>query len=156
VVRPPQTAFTLYKDYRTWGASVVFSRVREIVDKDGQRLRVSVDVDKGGALVTLELPDDPDVPRAVLDPFGAELLGSYLMCARLALPHALPDEDTQRGLARRFRMVVAPSPLIEVSQGLAADLFPIPARYWDKLYAELCMIVAHTRDLRCQIPMRIH
>lgn len=134
----------------------MFSRVREIVDKKGHRLRVSVDVDKGGALVTLELPDEPDVPRAVLDPFGAELLGSYLMSARLALPHSLPDEDTRRGLARRFRLVVAPYPFVEISQAGTAGLFPIPARYWDKLYAELCLVVAHTRDLGWPAPTRIH
>lgn len=133
----------------------MFSRIREIVDKNGHRLRVSVVVDTGGALVTLELPDEPDLPRAVLDPFGAELLGSYLMSARLALPHGLPAEDTQRGLARRFRLVVAPYPFVEVSQG-GTQLFSIPARYWDKLYAELCLVVAHTRDLGWPAPTRVH
>lgn len=95
------------------------------------------------------------MPCAVLDPFGAELLGSYLVSARLALPHGLPDEDTHRGLARRFRLVVKPDPMVEVSQG-GANLFPIPARYWDRLYAELCLVVAHTRDLGTRRPARIH
>ncbi len=138
-----------------WGKAV-FPRIREIVDESGQRLRVSVDVDRGGALVTLELPDGPDTPRVVLDPYGAELLGGYLMSARLALPHGLPDEDVERGLARRLRLVVAPSPLIEVIQGMAASPFRIPAQYWDKLYAELCLVVAHTRDLAWRAPLRVH
>jgi len=134
----------------------VFPRIREIIDESGHRLRVSVDLDKGGALVTLELPDWPDTPRVVLDPHGAELLGSYLMSARLALPHGLPDEDVERGLAHRLRLVVAPSPLIEVIQSMAASPFQIPARYWDKLYAELCLVVAHTRDLAWRAPLRVH
>lgn len=134
----------------------MFPRIREIVDENGDRLRVSVAVDKGGALITLELPGRLDVPSVVLDPSGAELLGSYLMSARLALPHGLPDEDMQRGLARRFRLVVTPSPLIEVIQARAEDPFQIPARYWDKLYAELCLVVAHTRDLGRHVPLRIH
>ncbi|MEW9854507.1 hypothetical protein [Novosphingobium sp. M1R2S20] len=134
----------------------MFPRIREIVDENGDRLRVSVIVDQGGALITLELPDRPDVPQVVLDPLGAELLGSFIMSARLALPHGLPDEDSQRGLPRRFHLVVAPLPLIEVTQGLRADPFQVPARYWDKLYAELCLVVAHTRDLGWNVPVRVH
>jgi hypothetical protein len=134
----------------------VFPRIREIVDESGHRLRVSVELDRGGALVTLEHPDCPDTPRVVLDPYGAELLGGYLMSARLALPHGLPDEDVERGLAHRLRLVVAPSPRIEVSQSITANPFQIPARYWDKLYAELCLVVAHTRDLAWRAPMRVH
>jgi hypothetical protein len=134
----------------------VFPRIREIVDENGDRLRVSLAADRAGALITLELPDWPDMPRAVLDPLNAELLSSFIMSARLALPHGLPDEDSQRGLARRFRLVVAPSPLIEVVQGMAKDSFEIPYSYWDKLYAELCLIVAHTRDLSWHAPTRVH
>jgi hypothetical protein len=134
----------------------VFPRIREIIDESGHRLRVRVEVDRGGALVILELPDWPDAPRLVLDPHGAELLGSYLMSARLALPHGLPDEDVTRGLARQIRLVLVPSPLIEVLQGMAANPFQIPARYWDKLYAELCLVVAHTRDLTWRMPLRLH
>lgn len=138
------------------GEGSVFPRIREIIDEDGGRLRVSVAVDPGGALITLELPDRPDALRLVLDPLGAELLGSYIMSARLALPHGLPDEDTQRGLTRRFRLVVAPAPVIEVTQGTSAEPFQIPARYWDKLYAELCLVVAHTRDLDWHRPVQVH
>jgi len=152
---PPVPLGATHKS-RPFGASTVFPRIREIIDESGERLRVSVDVDRGGALVTLELPDGPDTPRVVLDPYGAELLGGFLMSARLALPHGLPDEDVGRGLTRRFRLVLAPSPIIEVIQGLTATPFPIAARYWDKLYAELCLVVAHTRDLAWRAPVRVH
>ncbi|MET1754373.1 hypothetical protein ABVV53_02675 [Novosphingobium sp. RD2P27] len=133
----------------------MFPRIREIIDENGDRLRVSVVADRGGALITLELPDRPDVPQVALDPLAAELLSSFIMSARLALPHGLPDEDSLRGLARRFHLVVAPNPLIEVTQGAGGDPFQVPARYWDRLYAELCLIIAHTRDLTWHVPVRL-
>lgn len=139
-----------------FGRGFVFPRIREIVDENGARLRVSVAVDEGGALITLEHPIQPDGPRIVLDPAGAELLGSYLMSARLALPQGLPDESMEQGLVRRFRLVVAPAPLIEISHGAGRAPFHIPVRYWDKLYAELCLVVAHTRNLGRQITVRVH
>ena len=133
----------------------MFPRIREIVDENGERLRVSLASDVGGALITLELPDTPEGPRAVLDPLSVELLSGFIMSARLALPHGLPDEDSLRGLARCFRLVVAP-PLIEVMQGSAREPFRIPARYWDKLYAELGLVIAHTRDSGWRAPARVH
>jgi len=134
----------------------VFPRVREIVDERGDRLRVNVDVDMGGALMTLEFPDGMDAPRVVLDALGAELLAGYLMSARLALPHGLPDETADRGLVRRLRLVLTPLPLIEILQGAAGITFEIPSRYWDKLYAELCLVVAHMRDRGRAPLMRVH
>ena len=135
---------------------MVFERVREIVDDNGGRLRVTVAADQRGALVTLELPDGPGKPRLLLGPSDAELLSGYLMSARLALPYGLPDEPVARGLAQRLRLVLSPSPLVEVTQNAHGSAFPIPASYWDKLYAELCMVVAHTRDLPRLGPISIH
>lgn len=134
----------------------MFPRIREIVDQSGGRLRVKLAADQGGALITLQHSDWSDAVGVVLDPASAELLGSFIMSARLALPHGLPDEDSQRGLARRFRLVVEPSPRIEVLQGSADDPFDIPHCYWDKLYAELCLVVAHTRDFNWHAPIRTH
>lgn len=131
-------------------------RIREIVDSNKERLRVSLTADAGGALITLERPDGAEPSRVVLDPRSAELLSSFIMSARLALPHGLPDENSHHGLARRIRLVVAPAPLVEVTQGAAQDAFQIPAPYWDKLYAELCLAVAHTRDLGWRVPARPH
>jgi hypothetical protein len=145
----------LYNEFRL-GRGFVFPRIREIVDENAERLRVSLTDDFGGALITLERPDGAEPPRIVLDPRSAELLSSFIMSARLALPHGLPDEDSEQGLARRFRLIVSPTPLIEVTQGAARDPFQIPSRYWDKLYAELCLVVAHTRDLGWRLPVRTH
>ena len=135
---------------------MVFPRIREIVDQDGERLRVSVTVDVGGPQIKLEHPAQADGPWVVLDPAGAELLGSYLMSARLALPLGLPDEIMQQGLLCRFRLVVSPAALVEVTLGTRGAPFPIPVRYWDKLYAELSLAVAHTRNLGRYTPVRIH
>lgn len=134
----------------------MFPRIREIVDENGDRLRVSVTVDAGGPLVKLEHPVHSDGPWAVLDPAGAELLGSYLMSARLALPLGLPDETSQQGLFCSFRLVLEPAARIEITFGSRGDPFHIPSRYWDKLYAELCLVVAHTRHLGRQTRVRIH
>jgi len=134
----------------------VFPRIREIVDQNGDRFRVSVTVDEGGALIKLEHPLQSDGPCVVLDPAGAELLGSYLMSARLSLPCGLPDESMQQGLVCRFSLVVVPAALIEITLGSRGVPFHIPVRYWDKLYAELSLVVAHTRHLGRQVRARIH
>lgn len=152
---PPLTRLPFYNDVEL-GRGFVFPRIREIVDENGERFRVSVAVDEGGALITLEHPVEPDGLWVVLDPAGAELLGSYLMSARLALPLGLPDESMEQGLVRCFRLVVEPSPHIEVTCGTVGTPFRIPARYWDKLYAELCIVVAHTRNLGRHVTVRIH
>lgn len=117
---------------------------------------MSVTVDGGGALIKLEHPVQRDGPWVVLDPAGAELLGSYLMSARLALPLGLPDENMQHGIVCRFRLVVAPAALVEVTLGSRGAPFCIPLRYWDKLYAELALVVAHTRNLGRHAPVRTH
>lgn len=134
----------------------MFPRIREIVDQNGDRLRVSVTVDIGGPLIRIEHPVESDGPWVVLDPAGAELLGSYLMSARLALPLGLPDEIMQQGLVCRFRLIVAPAALVEVTLGSRGEPFHIPVRYWDKLYAELSLAVAHTRNLGRPTQVRIH
>lgn len=134
----------------------MFPRIREIVDETGERLRVSVAVDQAGALVALEHPVRPGGRQLVLDPTEAELLAGYLMSARLALPTGLPDEIMEQGLVRCFRLVLEPDPHVEVSHAAGQTPFRIPARYWDKLYAELCLVVAHTRHLDRHIALRIH
>ena len=138
------------------GRDAVFPRIREIVDQDGDRFRVSMTVDEGGALIKLEHPVRSDGPWVVLDPAGAELLGSYLMSARLALPLGLPEENMQQGVVCSFRLVVAPAALVEITLGSRGIPFHIPVRFWDKLYAELSLVVAHSRNLASHTPVRIH
>jgi len=132
------------------------SRVREIVDQCGDRLRILVTLNATAVLIMLELPDQADAPMLVLDPRGAEILAAFIMSARLAVPYALPDEDNLRGRSFRLKLVLGSGPFVEVRQPPTATPFAIPTHFWDKLYAELCLAIAHTRDLEWRAPARIH
>ncbi|WP_204350272.1 hypothetical protein, partial [Klebsiella pneumoniae] len=70
----------------------MFPRIREITDAFGGRLQVSVEEHPSGALVVLERPDMAGRPRVMLDGYGVDILSGYIMSARLAVPHDLPDE----------------------------------------------------------------
>lgn len=134
----------------------MFRRIREIVDPQGRRLRISVDVLAGQAVTLLELPAAAKTAaRVMLDPYGTELLGGYIMSARLALPHGLPDEVVEGGFTTRFALVRKPRTSIRVTQG-AGDAFDIPEAFWDKLYAELCMVCAHARQLGRHAGISLH
>jgi hypothetical protein len=123
----------------------VLPRIREITDPFGLILRISVEPHPIGALVALERADQAERPSVLLDCYGAELLSGYIMAARLALPHALPDERCGGQFPSEMRMARDPSTSIEIRQTEAGQLFEIPALFWDKLYAELCMVLAHVR-----------
>jgi hypothetical protein len=133
----------------------VFPRVRDIIDGVGTRLRVSMDAYAAGALIVIEDPAAPGASRIVLDAYGTELLGGYIMSARLALPYDLPDEYTEGAWAARFRLVQSPEPAIVIAQD-EGRTFTIAAPFWDRLYAELCMVVAHTRRLTPRESVRVH
>lgn len=133
----------------------MFPRIRDIVDGVGERLRVSVDAYPAGALTVIEDPGHPDASRILLDGYGTELLGGYIMSARLALPFGLPDECTEGAFAAHFRLVCNPDPAIVITQAQGRS-FTISAPFWDKLYAELCMVIAHARRLRPEAPVRLH
>jgi hypothetical protein len=123
----------------------VLPRIREIIEPAGMMLRVSVEPHPIGALVALERTDQADRPSVLLDCYGAELLSGYIMAARLALPHALPDERCEGQFPSEMRMTRDPATRIEIRQSEAGGMFEIPALFWDKLYAELCMVLAHVR-----------
>jgi len=125
----------------------MFSRIREITDPYGMMLRVSVEPHPVGALVSLERSDQTDQPGVVLDCYGAEVLSGYIMAARLAVPNPLPEERCGGRFPSQLRLTQAPDTLIEIHQGEFGRHFEIPALFWDKLYAELCMVVAHAREL---------
>ena len=134
----------------------MFRRVREIVDPEGKRLRVSVDRLAGRAVTIIDLPSRGSAPRVVLDAYGTELLGGYIMSARLALPHGLPDEHVAGGCATRFELVREPLPSIRITQKGCAAGVEIAHPFWDKLYAELCMVIAHARQLGTEPSFSIH
>lgn len=125
----------------------VFARAREITDALGGRLKVSVEAQPGGASVALERPDLRGRPRALLDGYGAEVLWGYVMAARLAAPHPLPDECVDGDCTTRLRLTCEPRPAIILIQPGLERPFAIPATFWDQLYAELCLVIAHAREL---------
>ncbi len=137
------------------GEAPVFPRIREILDGSGGRLRVSVDALPTGAVMLLEQPGASGAPRVMLDAYGTELLAGYIMSARLASGSDLPDEFMDGLYASRFQLVHDAASAILITQG-AGQEFAIEARYWDKLYAELAMVLAHTRDLSRRHPARVH
>ena len=82
----------------------MFPRIREITDAFGGKLRVSVEEHPSGALVVLERPDMKDRPRILLDGYGTDILAGYIMSARLAVPHGLPDEHVDGTFGTRFEL----------------------------------------------------
>ena len=121
------------------------TRIREITDPFGMRLRISVERQPSGALIVLERHDLPNRPRVLLDGYGGELLSGFIMAARLSLPHPLPDEHCAGSFAVRLSLTHDPKVSITVQQQHAASI-DIPAPFWDKLYAELCLVIPHARE----------
>lgn len=127
--------------------SAVFPRIREIIDAFGGRLWVSLEAHPAGALVVLERPDQAGSPRAMLDGYGTEVLWGYIMSARLALPHGLPDEFIDGSFPFTLGLVREPKVALVMAQQDGARLLEIPAPFWDRLFAELCIVIAHAREL---------
>jgi len=125
----------------------VFPRVREITDAMGARMRIRVERHPAGALVTLEHRNCRRSQEAILDHYGAEVLWGYIMSARLALPGGLPDETVEGSFKARLRLELEPSVTLTISQPDSAQPFEIPSTFWDRLYAEFCVVVAHSREL---------
>ncbi|WP_231621671.1 hypothetical protein [Sphingomonas sp. 37zxx] len=125
----------------------VFPRVREITDAFGSRLRISVEAHPTGALVLFERPDCEHYPQAALDGYGTEVLCGYIIAARLALPNPLPDETVDGAFASRFSLAQTEKVCLVLAQGNVVPPFEIPAPFWDRLYAELSVVIAHSREL---------
>lgn len=134
----------------------MFPRIREITDAFGSRLRLSVEEHPAGALVVLERPDSPGRPRVMLDGYGAEILGGYVMSARLAATQGLPEEYVDGPFATSFRLEVEPCSMLALNQGPARQDLEIPAPFWDRLYAELCLVGAHARELARRAGSHVH
>jgi hypothetical protein len=121
----------------------------------GTRLRISVEEHPSGALVTLQRLDERSPQQAVLDHYAAEVLCGYIMSARLALPGGLPDEIVEGRFPCRLRLQRKPSVGLTISQDGSAWPFEIPATFWDRLYAEFCLVVAHSRELGRRVEARL-
>jgi hypothetical protein len=84
-------------------------------------LRVSVEEHPSGALVVLERPDMAGRPRILLDGYGVDVLSGYIMSARLAVPHDLPDEHVDGIFGTRFRLGLEPCATLALHQTGAGD-----------------------------------
>lgn len=124
----------------------MFPRIREIIDAGGGRLRVSVEAHPSGALVLFDRPDRPQYPQLALDGYGVEVLCGYIMAARLALPNDLPDETVDGAFASRFSLTHTDKVALVLRQSGASATFEIPPQFWDLLYAELSVVIAHSRE----------
>ncbi|MCD2324225.1 hypothetical protein LQ953_09395 [Sphingomonas sp. IC-56] len=133
----------------------MFPRIREITDAFGSRLMVSVEEHPTGALIVLERPDVTGRPRVLLDGYGVDVLSGYIMSARLAVPHPLPEERVDGMFGTRFELALQPAASLGLRQGGEAPL-DIPAPFWDRLYAELCLVAAHARELGRRAEARVH
>lgn len=124
----------------------MFPRIREITDAFGARLRVSVEQHPAGALVMLELADQHRPLRISLDRYGAEVLWGYIMAVRLAVPGSLPEERIGGQFPSRLCLRRHPRAALVVVQAEAERPFEIAATFWDRLYAELSVVIAHARE----------
>lgn len=134
----------------------LFPRIREITDSLGSQLRVSVEQHPSGALVVLERPDQPARPRVLLDGYGTEVLAGFVMSARLAVPSPLPDEQVDGAFGMRFRLALDPCAALTLRQPHTRVELDIPSPLWDRLYAELCLVSAHARELGRRAEARVH
>jgi hypothetical protein len=134
----------------------VLPRIREITDLTGARLSVSIERHPAGALIILESPDERGTPRAMLDCHGAELLTGFIMAARLAQPYGLSDETVEGTFPARFSLAPGDDVAIAIAQRGRPVPFAIMTSFWDRLYAELCIVVAHGRELDRSRFARVH
>jgi hypothetical protein len=133
----------------------LFPRIREITDSFGGRLRVSVEEHPTGAMIIVERPDAPGRQRVLLDGYGADVLAGFVMSARLSVPHAMPEERVDGSFGAVFALGFEPCSAIAVTQpgGAAVE---IPSPFWDRLYAELCLVTAHARELARRAEACVH
>jgi hypothetical protein len=127
----------------------LFSRIRDIEDNSGTclriSLRISLSITPAASTVTLERRDLDHHPSVRLSLYGAEVLNGFIMAARLSVPKPLPDETTGSPYPAHFQLDCDQGTRVLIEQ---EDRFPlsIDARLWDRLYAELCLVLAHGRE----------
>ena len=116
---------------------------------------MSVEEHPSGALIVLERPDLGGKPRVLLDGYGVDVLSGYIMSARLTVPHSLPEEHVEGIFTTRFELGLEPTATLRLAQS-DCTVLDIPAPFWDRLYAELCLVSAHARELGRRAEARVH
>jgi hypothetical protein len=124
-------------------------RVRDIIHPVGGRLRIVLDREPGTAapIGRLSDPGRPERPVILLDGLGLDLLAGFLLNAGLADHGRLADEESQSDWPLRLRLVD--------EQGRASvvlyqekRMLAVPDVFWDRLYGELLLVVAHARHMQ--------
>jgi hypothetical protein len=123
-------------------------RVRDIIHRDGRRLRLSLAPSESGdgPLIRLSDPGRAAPGTILLDLYAAELLAGFLMSARLSTVGELADErcigDTP--LSMRLR---AQGGEVRVELEQSGERLLVARSLWDRLYTELQLALAHGRHL---------
>ena len=134
----------------------MFPRIRDITDPFGSILRVIVEPQPSGALVVIERPAAGSSGHAMLDIYGSEILAGFIMCARLTTPNVMPDEEIGGDFPTRFQLSTERGTCVIIDQLSSETPFRIPAAFWERLYAELCIVNAHARELGRRQSARSH
>lgn len=124
-----------------------FPRIREIADPYGEVVRISVEPHPGGALILIDRPNAPQSGQVMLDAYGADILLGYIMSARLAVPGTMPEEEIGGAFPTRFQLESEPEAAVIIDQLNADEPLRIVLALWDRVYAELCIVCAHAREL---------
>lgn len=123
-------------------------RVRDIIHRDGRRLRIGFSSGLGGdgPVIRLGDPGRNGAGTIMLDLYGGELLAAFLMGARLSRLGELADERCNGDFPLHLRLSARGGEMrVEIDQlGHRLDL---AQPLWDRLYAELQLVLAHGRQL---------
>ena len=121
-------------------------RVRDIIHRDGRRLRLRFSAGESGygPLLRLGDPGRADPATVILDLYAAELLSGFLMSARVTPIGELPEESCLGDYPLAMRLRARGGEIrIELVQG--GEGLQIPKVLWDRLYTELQLVLAHAR-----------
>nr|WP_314442242.1 hypothetical protein [uncultured Sphingomonas sp.] len=123
-------------------------RVRDIINRDGAQLRLSLAAGESGygPLVRLSDPRRAAAASILLDLYGTELLASFLMSARLSAIGDLSDECCEGDYPLRMRLG-ARGGAVQVELDQLGERLILPRCLWDRLYAELQLTLSHGRNL---------
>lgn len=136
--------------------ATIYPRVREIADPFGEVVRISVEPHPGGALVLIDRPNAQRSGQIMLDAHGVDILLGYIMSARLAVPGTMPEEEIGGAFPTRFQLEPEPEAAVVIDQLNDEEPLMIPAALWDRVYAELCLVCAHARELASRQQSHLH
>lgn len=133
----------------------MYARTRDIEARGGICLRICIEPSPFGAMVRLERLDGACCPSALLSLYGTEILSGFVMAARLSIPFPIPDENVEGHLPVRFHLDCSGGARVVIEQEGNRPLL-IDEPLWDRLYAELCLVIAHGRELARLAGISLH